>query len=44
MLHNLRIVLKELMAELSFTGVPFLPQFPDLEIKVCSHVMQEISI
>lgn len=24
------------MAELSFAGVPFLPQFPDLEIKVCS--------
>lgn len=36
MLHNLRIVFKELMAELSFTGVPFLPQFPDLGIKVCS--------
>lgn len=37
MLHNLKTVLKELMAELSFTGVPFLPQFPDLEIEVCSH-------
>lgn len=36
MLHNLRIVLKELIAEWSFTGVPFLPQLPDLEIKVCS--------
>lgn len=36
MLHNPRIVFKELVAGLSFTGFPFLPQFPDLEIKVHS--------
>lgn len=35
-MQNLRTVLKELMAVLSFTGVPFLPLFPDPEIKVCS--------
>jgi len=36
MLHDLRVVLKELIGELCLAGVPFCLSFPTCGIKVCS--------